>query len=245
MNTKRIITILIAGTLCQFATSVSPAQDAVANTSAEVKRGPREVIADKIQTEVGQQLKAAGAGYDDLQVTVAINRDSATPFQVTYQGLRNFVASDGTAPAATGSFIMQYIGGGRWQGNLAGVQFTAQIGTTDNINLPFVDDPQVIGEWESVDFVADPADFNPAQTRWQGKLYLTGLSFLQGGKTGQPWWTWTKGVVIHRGDKTASRYEIRELNGKSYLFFEWKSGDVTISGMKPHYYVLARKVSTT
>ena len=54
----------------------------------------------------------------------------------------------------------------------------------------------------------------------------------------QPWWTWTKGAVIHQGERTASHYDIQEINGQRYLFFEWKSGDVTILGRKPMYYVL-------
>jgi bla regulator protein BlaR1 len=208
-----------------------------------VKHGPREVIADKIKSAVAQKLKEAGATCDDLQVTVAVNRDSATPFQVAYRGLRNFVGSNGTTPDTNGKFIMEYIGGGEWQGKLAGTQFNVPVGTQDNIDLPFVNDPQVIGQWVSVDFVADPADFTPDKPSWKGKLYLKGLSFLEDGKTAQPWWTWTKGVVMHHGDKTASRYEIKEINGTSYLFFEWKSGDVTISGMKPHYYVLSKKAA--
>ena len=247
---KTLLTTVIVGTLCHFTAGVSQAQNAgsvspaAIKTTAEagdVKRGPREVIADKIQSVVAQKLKEAGASCDDLQVTVAINRDSATPFKVSYRGLRNFTGSDGTIPEANGQFIMKYIGGGQWQGKLNGTEFTVPVGTQDNIDLPFVDDPQVLGQWESVDFVADPADFTPDKPSWKGKLYLKGLGFLEGGKTPQPWWTWTKGVVIHHGDKTASHYEIKEINGKSYLFFEWKSGDVTISGMKPHYYVLKKK----
>jgi hypothetical protein len=111
-----------------------------------------------------------------------------------------------------------------------------------NIDLPFVDDPQVIGEWESVDFVANPSDFNPDKPNWTGdKLFLKGLTFLEDGEMPQPGMTWTKGVVIRHGDKTASHYEIREINGKLYMLFEWKSGDVTIRGMKPKYYVLRKK----
>jgi len=252
MNMKTLLTTVIVGTLCQFTAGVSQAQDAGATPPAavkttakagNVKRGPREVIADKIRTEVAQKLKEAGASCDDLQVTVAVNRDSATPFQVSYRGLRDFVGSDGKAPATDGKFIMEYVGGGKWQGKLGGKTFTVPVGTRDNINLPFVNDPQVLGEWESVDFVADPDDFTPGKPSWSDKLYLTGLSFLADGKTDKPWWTWTKGVVMHQGDKTASHYEIREINGKSYLFFEWKSGDVTIAGMKPHYYVLTKKAA--
>jgi bla regulator protein BlaR1 len=118
---------------------------------------------------------------------------------------------------------------------------TVAVGSRDNIDLPFVNDPQVIGEWESVDFVANPSDFRPDKPAWSGELSLRGLAFLEGGKTPQPWWTWTKGILIHHGDRTASHYEIREINGQQYLFLEWKSGDVTIRGMKPNYCVLRRR----
>ena len=52
--------------------------------------------------------------------------------------------------------------------------------------------------------------------------------------------TWTKGLVLD--DDTASKYIIREIDGSSYMFYEWKSGDYTIRYMKPSYYVL-KKVS--
>jgi hypothetical protein len=159
---------------------------------------------------------------------------------VSYAGLRNFKGSDGTIPGPDGSFTMEYIGRGQWQGALAGTQFTVAVGSKDNINLPFVNDPQVIGEWKSVDFVETIAEFNPDKPT-EGELYLKGLTFLENGRTSQPWWTWTKGVVMHSGDQTASHYEIREIKGRSYLFLEWKSGDVTILGKKPCYYVLTPK----
>lgn len=111
----------------------------------------------------------------------------------------------------------------------------------DNIDLPFKNDPAVIGEWASVDFVETPEKFDPAARAWQGELYLKELAFLPKGKGGKPWWTWTKGVVMHKGDRTASRYEIKKLGGAEYLFFEWKSGDYIFRGMKPSYYVLKKK----
>jgi hypothetical protein len=242
MKLRTIVIMLITGTMCQFTTGVSRAQDAGAAPPAKVK-GPLPIIQEKIRGEVAARLAEAGAGFDALQVTVAVQRDSATPFKVTYRGLRNFKGADGTTPGANGEFIMEYIGTGQWQGALAGTRFTASVGTKDNIDLPFVNDPQALGEWESVDFVADMSKFNPAQPAWKGKLYLKGLTFLENGKTPQAWWTWTKGVLIHHGDQTASHYEIREINGLPYLFLEWKSGDVTIAGMKPHYYVLKPKAA--
>jgi len=118
----------------------------------------------------------------------------------------------------------------------------------DNIDLPFANDPAVLGEWRSVDFVAEPGDFTPGAKRFRGDLYLGGFRFLAGGKMGvlpfapksAPWFNWTKGVVTHSGDKTASRYLIKDLKGATYMFFEWKSGDYTIRHEKPEYYVLKK-----
>ena len=45
-------------------------------------------------------------------------------------------------------------------------------------------------------------------------------------------------MLIDHGDKTASHYEIKEIQGQRYMFIEWKSGNVTILGRKPMYYVL-------
>lgn len=111
----------------------------------------------------------------------------------------------------------------------------------DNINLPFRDDPAVVGEWLAVDFVESPEKFSPASRAWRGDLYLKELVFLPKGKGGKPWWTWTKGVVMHSGDKTASKYEIKKIGGADYLFFEWKSGDYVFRGARPFYYVLKKK----
>ncbi len=67
---------------------------------------------------------------------------------------------------------------------------------TDNIDLPFVNDPQVIGDWECVDFVPNISDFNPDKHNYpEDKLSLKGLTFAENGKTSKPWWTWTKGGI--------------------------------------------------
>jgi hypothetical protein len=242
MKTSTIIATVVAGALL---TAAGHAQDTNArpHLPSNMPRGPFEIVSETLLTEVGRQLKAAGASFDDLQVTVAEKRHNATPFKVSYTALRNFKGADGTTPEADGAFIMEYIGGGTWRGKLAGTPFTVKVGHTDNIDLPFVDDPAVIGEWASVDFVSDIAEFNPDQRRWDHELYLPGLTFLAGGQTAKPWLTWTKGLVLHHGDQTASRYEIKEIKGQTYLFFEWKSGDVMISGMKPRYYVLKKQAA--
>jgi len=122
----------------------------------------------------------------------------------------------------------------------------------DDINLPFVNDPAVLGEWVSVDFVRTPDLFVPGERNSAVDLYLTGMKFLPKGVMAWaiqgdaekvlPWMAWTKGVVMHRGgDKSAGRYIIKEINGAKYMFFEWKSGDYIIRHQKPQYYVLKKR----
>jgi hypothetical protein len=80
---------------------------------------------------------------------------------------------------------------------------------------------------------------------FRSELYLKELIFLPNGKTFKPWWTWTKGLVFHSGDKTASKYTLKDIEGSTYMFFEWKSGDYTIRYRKPSYYVLKKVSSET
>jgi hypothetical protein len=113
--------------------------------------------------------------------------------------------------------------------------------TVDKIDYPFIDDPEVVATWKSVDFVDTVEQFNPDRRHWKGsELFLKELVFLSGGKTTNSWRTWTIGLVLDSNNKTASRYIIKEINGSTYMFFEWKSGDYTIRGMKPKYYVLKK-----
>lgn len=109
----------------------------------------------------------------------------------------------------------------------------------DSIDLPFVTDERVLGTWRSVAFVDSPEKFNPAKTK--DNLYLKELSFRPDGTTNHAF-RWTKDYVLHRGDKTAARYDLVTLDSGTYMFLEWKSGDYTIRHMQPKFYVL-RKTS--
>ena len=117
----------------------------------------------------------------------------------------------------------------------------------DNTDLPFVDDPEVIGKWETVDFVNNISDFDPEKRSTDTELYLNNLVFIKDGKmldkiedtnlsySGS---IWTKGFVIDEELKTASKYDIKNIDGSKYIFLEWKSGDYIFRLLKPHYYVL-------
>ncbi|KUO74644.1 MAG: hypothetical protein APF81_13115 [Desulfosporosinus sp. BRH_c37] len=120
--------------------------------------------------------------------------------------------------------------------------------TEDKIDYPFIDDTQMKGKWESVDFVKTIASFKPEVSSWMGDLYLTGLAVEENGKLtvtttkgeSSSSLIWTKGMIISRGNKTASKCEVKEINGTAYMFYEWKSGDYTNRGMTPEYYVLKK-----
>lgn len=110
----------------------------------------------------------------------------------------------------------------------------------DNVNYSFTDDPSVIGKWTSVGFVREIAYFNPDIKISQENLYLKNLNFKENGETDHSWESWTKGSVIHHGDKTASAYTLKEINGSIYMFLQWKSGDYVFRNMIPYYYVLKK-----
>jgi hypothetical protein len=107
----------------------------------------------------------------------------------------------------------------------------------ENIDLPFIDDPEIIGTWTTVDYVQAVEEFDPENIRWQDELFLKEMTFYANGATFSPIWTWTKGYILNHGDKTACHYCITEIKGAVHLFFEWKSGEYTVRHQAPDYYV--------
>jgi bla regulator protein BlaR1 len=120
----------------------------------------------------------------------------------------------------------------------------------DNVDYPFVDDANVKGEWESVDFVDKMDDFNPDKKSIYTNLPLQKLTFdsdghlkikFEGETCKNPAVTWTKDMVLDKGESTANKYTIKEINGQTYMFFEWKTSDYTVNKKKPGYYVLKKE----
>jgi len=127
----------------------------------------------------------------------------------------------------------------------------------DKIDYPFVNDPQVIGTWEAIDFVGEIEDFKINEKQLEGKggkLFLHGMIFVKNGrliskndKVPRGYrGIWTNGLVIYNNDtKTASKYTFKDIDGSTYMFYEWKSGDYTFRHRKPSYYVLKKISSET
>ncbi len=119
----------------------------------------------------------------------------------------------------------------------------------DKVDYPFVADPAVMGQWKAVDFVEHMDDYKIGYKTWRDDLFLTQMTFAENGQItmfssekGQIFKsnTWTKGLVLCPKEKTASKYLIKELEGNTYIFYEWKSGDYSVLGKKPWYYVLQK-----
>lgn len=119
----------------------------------------------------------------------------------------------------------------------------------DKTDYPFVDDPRAIGKWESVDFVNSIEFFDPTINNNKQDLYLKSLVFINDGNMlsssendvlAYTSFTWTKDKILNKQENVASKYIISEINGNTYMFFEWKSGDYVFRNMIPKYYVLKK-----
>lgn len=120
----------------------------------------------------------------------------------------------------------------------------------DNVDLPFVDDPVVLGAWNVVDFVKEPDLFEPTSPIYPREhLMILQFQFEPDGilrfttkqKSNSTFYTWTAGYVLSRHNQTASAYDIRTIDGKEYMFWEWKSGDYIYGKRKPLYYVFVKE----
>lgn len=123
-----------------------------------------------------------------------------------------------------------------------------EIQIKDNTNISFVDDKNVIGFWNSVDFVRNVADFKVGKKQWNETLYLKKYAFepngnltaFYGDKNLACLLTWSKGVVIDKDDDSVSEYIIKTIDGDDYMFVEWKSGDYKFGGKVSGQYVLKK-----
>lgn len=115
----------------------------------------------------------------------------------------------------------------------------------DKTDMPFISDAEVFGKWNTVDYVREIDMFVPGkQSCPVGALYVKSIEFTEDGKAFSQYGTeplynqtWTKGYVIDVPRSVTEAYFIKEIEGKKYLFVEWKTGDYLFGNRKPDYYV--------
>lgn len=125
-----------------------------------------------------------------------------------------------------------------------------QLARKDRVDLPFVDDPKVLGKWDAVGFVKRKNDFSPDE-KCVFELLYESIEFMDGGLSKSSFTNgetifdsraqvWTRGYVLRKWMSTACAYEIREIKNREYLFLEWKSGDYIYGHKDTNYYVFRR-----
>ena len=121
------------------------------------------------------------------------------------------------------------------------------IALCDNVDYLFIPDESVIGEWRVCDFVIRPEQFDASKQNFpEADLFFKSVAFASDGTcvtttgNGKGSWPWTKGLLLNKRSKTAEAYEIKRIDGKEYLFVEWKSGDYIFGGGRIYWYIFTR-----
>lgn len=109
---------------------------------------------------------------------------------------------------------------------------------TEDIDLPFVDDPDVCGKWEMIDIVPTREHFVYGKPKCGHRAWLDELYFIDGG---QKYWAlagWTKGYLFTCGARRQltlkNKYTIEDDGGHKLLFIEmkhWRDGGVLSEGV--------------
>lgn len=121
----------------------------------------------------------------------------------------------------------------------------------ESMDYKFVTDKDAIGQWTAIDFVTSPNDFDGKDTTKKDFIETCIRNFYDNGREahyadktrGAALTKWTKGYVWG-SDDVIEEYQIKQLNGKTFMFMQYKSGDYTVRGQKPNYMVYMKTSNT-
>jgi len=124
-----------------------------------------------------------------------------------------------------------------------------ELAKKDNLDMPFIEDPKVLGKWKVFDFLRSRDEFSPVGSG-EPPIFFKEIEFFAGGSctsiygqntiSGDHKQVWTKGYVLRKFNSTACAYEILTVDDRDYLIIEWKSGDYRWGGLPTDYYVFVR-----
>jgi hypothetical protein len=112
----------------------------------------------------------------------------------------------------------------------------------DAVDLPVVDDPDILGVWKTVANVENTNNFRPGDQQSANSFAFATFRFLPGGLMDSCSLSWTRGHVLTANPREPldSSYEIRTIDGKPYLFLGLKNGDYLFGYVKPRLLVLEK-----
>ena len=121
-----------------------------------------------------------------------------------------------------------------------------EIAKKDLIDLPFADDPRIIGTWHAYGSCRTTEEFDSKRSKKE-QNYFCRIEFHENGLCACTYGnstiqqTWTKGYIINKLNQTASGYSLSVLDGTQYLFVELKNGDYIWGGMEPQQIVFTKE----
>ena len=123
-----------------------------------------------------------------------------------------------------------------------------EIRIKDDVDLPFVLDDKALGKWNTIGFISiDKKDNFSMEDLKNGQDYpLKGLTFNPNGELLIEFGNdlrkqaWTKDSILMIDNQTNCAYEIKEIEDRQVLIFEWKSGDYFYGGRVFGCYVLEK-----
>lgn len=120
----------------------------------------------------------------------------------------------------------------------------------DNTDIDYIEDKNLVGFWQTVDFITNKNSFNPEKIQANStNLPLIKVTFTPSGEVYINYRhnknikqaKYTKNYIINFCLKdTLSKYFYQSIDNKKYLIIEWKSGDYVYGRMINGYYVLEK-----
>lgn len=111
-----------------------------------------------------------------------------------------------------------------------------EIERRDDTNLPFVENGEMVGFWDAVDYIpfADKENYVPRKNPYK-QLFLKSLAIKPKGEAlfesqkGKVWHAkWTDGAIIN--GCTVCNAIVKTFGNEQYLIMDWKSGDYVYAG---------------
>ena len=120
----------------------------------------------------------------------------------------------------------------------------------DNTDIDYIEDKNLVGFWQTVDFITNKNSFNPEKIQANStNLPLSKVTFTPNGEVYINYRynkdikraKYTKDYIINFClTDTLSKYFYQIIDNKKYLIIEWKSGDYVYGRMINGYYVLEK-----
>lgn len=120
----------------------------------------------------------------------------------------------------------------------------------DDTNIPFVNNDAMKGIWKSINVIDEIQAFNP-NDKQEENLFIKSMELKENGeiitkfKDGSLVESeeiyWSQDMVVNQYEDTVSKCIIKEIEGETYMFYEFKNGDYIFNGARPLYYVMKKQ----